>query len=171
MSVTTHKKTKSESVLVIVLLVVAGTLVQQGTTLTGDAGYSGISSGLFPLVVGSGLALCALMLAREVLTGGLCNQGNDTAPYVEAPPRLAPTSHLLWVFAGLVIQILTIAHLGFVLASATLMVLVARGFRGPQPASRWLLDIAIALAVTLPVQQLFTRFLGLNLPLLPFLGS
>ena len=154
---------RAESVLVACLLTVAGLILQQATTLDADAGYSGISSAVFPFAVGAGLACCALLLAREVLTGGL----RHGEAYVEAPPRLASATQLLWVGAGLLLQMALIGRVGFVLASTLLLVFVARGFGSQQ----WLRDAAIGLAVTLPVQQLFTRFLGLNLPLLPFLGQ
>lgn len=154
---------RAEIVLVVCLLTVAGLILQQATTLDTDAGYSGISSAVFPFAVGAGLACCALLLAREVLTGGL-RHGEG---YVEAPPRLAGATQLLWVGAGLLLQMALIGYVGFVLASTLLLVFVARGFGSQQ----WLRDAAIGLAVTLPVQQLFTRFLGLNLPLLPFLGQ
>ena len=54
-----------------------------------------------------------------------------------------------------------------ILASVLLMVFVARGYGSRRP----LRDAIVALAVTVPIWVLFSRVMGISLPLLPLLKS
>ncbi|MFX5570813.1 tripartite tricarboxylate transporter TctB family protein, partial [Acinetobacter baumannii] len=73
---------------------------------------------------------------------------------------------LLWVAAGLLLNMALIGTLGFVLASTLLMVCVARGYG----SRRLVRDALIGLAITVPMWLLFDFLLGINLPLLPIAG-
>ncbi|MEK1835874.1 MAG: tripartite tricarboxylate transporter TctB family protein, partial [Pseudomonas sp.] len=65
-----------------------------------------------------------------------------------------------WVTAGLVGVALLITYIGFVLAAALLFACSARGFGSRSP----LRDLAIGIALTLPIYWLFTAGLGVSLP-------
>jgi putative tricarboxylic transport membrane protein len=67
-----------------------------------------------------------------------------------------------WVTGGLVAMSVLIVHLGFVLSAALLFALSARGFGSRHP----LRDVAIGVALTLPVYWIFTSGLGVSLPAL-----
>ena len=66
--------------------------------------------------------------------------------------------------AGASRHMLVIGGAGFILASALLLVLVAKGFGSRQPAR----DTLIALVLAASVFFIFTRGLGLKLPSGPF---
>lgn len=118
-------------------------------------GYAGLSARFVPLLVSLGLGLCGL-----ALTFGLKPGTRQHAP-LPLPP--AQGKALAWVLGALLAHALLIGVIGFPLASALLMVLVARGF-GSQRA--WL-DALAGLALSLPVWWLFTRVLGIHLAFFP----
>ena len=55
---------------------------------------------------------------------------------------------------------LLVGWAGFIIASALLYALIARGFGSTRPGR----DLVIALLISVPVFFIFTRGLGLNLP-------
>ncbi len=123
-----------------------------------QSGYSGLSPRFLPMLVTAGLALLGLLLAARPASVPAQAEGSG-----EQPARLGG---LAWLLSGLVLDLALIGSLGFVLASCVLMVCVARGYGSRRP----LRDAMIALLLTLPVWALFSRVLGLSLPLLPAIG-
>jgi len=67
---------------------------------------------------------------------------------------------------GLVLHAALIGSIGFIAASTLLMVCVARGYGSRRP----LRDALIAFAIAVPIWALFSRVLGIGLPLLPLAG-
>jgi putative tricarboxylic transport membrane protein len=65
-----------------------------------------------------------------------------------------------WVTGGLVGVAVLINVIGFVLSGALLFVCAARGFGSRHP----LRDLAIGIALTLPIYWLFNAGLGVSLP-------
>lgn len=124
-------------------------------------GYAGLSQRFLPTVVALGLAACALLLLLG--RGAVPQHAEDAEGTVD--PRGGPRRMAL-VGAGLLLHLALIGSLGFVAASALLMVLVARAYGSARP----LRDAAAAIALTLPVWLLFSRGLGVPLALLPLAG-
>lgn len=121
-----------------------------------DKGYSIFGPQVFPLAVAGFVGVVALLLCRQAATGGFRNLQGDAAPPVSRQ-RVAGAA---WLSAGILAVALLINHLGFVLSAALLFALAARGFASRSP----LRDLAVGIALTLPVFWLFTMGLGLSLP-------
>jgi putative tricarboxylic transport membrane protein len=129
----------------------AGIAIDLGAIgISSEAGYSGVGPNFLPWVVGSMLALCGLLLVREVLTGGFRN--------LEEPSGAA-TGHwpgFVWVTAGILLNAALITTIGFILSCALCFVLAVRGFKsaegrldlGPRA---WAIDAAIGFAIAAPV--------------------
>ncbi|HMN78660.1 MAG TPA: tripartite tricarboxylate transporter TctB family protein [Burkholderiaceae bacterium] len=128
------------------------------TSIDDQGGYSGLSPRFLPMLVTIGLAVCGLLLLTR--PASVPAQAEDSGG---RPVRLSGLGGLL---AGVVVVLALIGSLGFVLASCVLMVCVARGYGSRRP----LRDALVALLLTLPVWALFSKVLGLSLPLLPVLG-
>ncbi|TAG02675.1 MAG: tripartite tricarboxylate transporter TctB family protein [Betaproteobacteria bacterium] len=119
-----------------------------------DAGYAGISSRFVPILITVFLAVVGALLLWQSLTGGFRHFFDDTAN-VRADLR-----GVIWVSAGILLMALLISYIGFVLSAAVLFVCTARGF-----GSRALLrDLAIGVALVLPVYWLFGQVLAVSLP-------
>lgn len=112
------------------------------------------------------LAVCGVWLMAEARSGGWRNMG--------AASRMAgmQITHCAWVAAGLLVNVLLIAQIGFVLASALCYVLALQGLRraahGGQALrlQHLLKDAAWGLGLSALVLALFTRVLGVALPVL-----
>ena len=145
-------------------LAIAGALIGLGLfmfyqiqLIEADGGYSTIGPRFSPMLVAACLLLIGVLLLRQALTGGWRNM-EGAAP---AEPFFAPA--FLWIAGGLALNMVVIGFIGFTLASATLFVMVARGF-GSRRLGR---DTAIGLGLALFVYYFFTRVLGLALPASP----
>ena len=90
----------------------AGVAIDLGALgISSEAGYSGVGPNFLPWVVGTLLALCGVMLVREVLTGGFRN--------LEEPSG-APSGHwpgFAWVTAGILLNAALITTIGFAIAA------------------------------------------------------
>ena len=142
-------------------------------SIDGGGGYSGLSPRFLPTLVAVGLAVCGALLGVEALRSRaqpVPDRADDTRATAVRDPGPIPTHNpgrnLAWVVFGLVFHLVTIGHIGFVAASVVLMVSVARGY-GSQRAMR---DACVALALALPVWLLFSKVIGVSLPLCPVLG-
>ena len=137
-------------------VVAVGAFVLWGSmSLATSGGYAQVGPGVVPRIVGAGILLLGALLLREVLTGGL--RGVD-----EEAEAAMPMDWLAfgWVTAGIILYGLLIEHAGFVIASALLFTLVARGFY----SRRWLLDAAVGIVLAVVVFAIFNYGLGLTLP-------
>jgi len=105
-------------------------------------------------LIGIGLGACGVVLAWQALTGGWRNLPVDDDHAMPDWVAFATIS------AGIVLQMAIIGIAGFVIASAILFVLIARGYG----SRRLLRDTLIALVLSTAVYLLFTKALGLSLP-------
>ena len=121
-----------------------------------DKGYTILGPHVYPLVVAAFLAVVALGLGWQAVSGGFRGLGGDFSK----PRAPGGATGAAWVSAGLAAVALLINHIGFVLAAALLFVLAARGF-GSKRVAR---DMAVGVALTLPVFWIFTQGLGVSLP-------
>ena len=142
----------------------AGIAIDLGAIgISSEAGYSGVGPNFLPWVVGSMLALCGLLLVREVLTGGFRNLEEPSGAASGHWPGFA------WVTAGILLNAALITTIGFILSCALCFVLAVRGFKsaegrldlGPRA---WAIDAAIGFAIAAPVYWMFSQLLGINLP-------
>ena len=97
------------------------------------------------------MALLGVLLLFEALTGGWRTEEEKNV----TPDRPA----LLWITAGLVLNVLLIGNAGFTIASVILFVCVARGF-GSKAIMR---DAAIGAAFALVAYFGFAQTLGINI--------
>ena len=141
--------------------VAAGVLALGGAVLWGSfhlptgGGYAQVGPGVVPRIVGIGILLLGILLAREAFTGGF--RGVDE----EAEARLPMDWRAFaWVTGGIFAYGLLVERLGFVLASMALFMLVARSFG----SRRWALNAVVALVLAAAIFATFTYGLGLMLP-------
>ena len=128
-----------------------------------EAGYSGVGPNFLPWVVAVALAICALFLLKEVLSGGFRDLDPPSGASAGNWPGLA------WVSAGILANALLITTLGFIVSCALCFMLAVRGFKASQGRVvpgllAWGHDFAIGLAIAAPVYWMFTQALGINLP-------
>lgn len=136
-------------------LIALGSLVLYEThTIAETTSYSGVGPRLFPYLIGIGLAACGAVLAWQALSGGWRHVPIDDS---HATPDWIAYGV---ISAGIVLQMVVIASAGFILASALMFVLIARGYG----SRRVLRDALIALVLTTVVFLIFTKGLGLTLP-------
>jgi putative tricarboxylic transport membrane protein len=127
-------------------------------SIDAQGGYSGLSPRFLPTVVTVMLGALAVLL--------MLNPASVPRPDSPADAKGRSTARLLTLLAGLLLHMALVGLLGFIAAGTLLMVLVARGFGSRRPMR----DALVGLALTLPLWLVFTRLLGLALPLLPLLG-
>lgn len=154
--VSTHRPALGGEVLLALGMVLLGAfVVWQGSRVEAAASYSGVGPGLFPTLIGSGLSLIGLVLGWEALNGGWRAMPDDESTREGADWRAFGLISL-----AVLLHMLLIGWAGFIIASALLYALIARGFGSHRPGR----DIVIAVLIAVPVFFIFTRGLGLNLP-------
>ena len=124
----------------------------------GQTGYAGLSPRFLPTLVTIGLATCGLMLLFK--KGAIPQQTEEASTAIDGSQRF---KRLALLAMGLVGHLVLIGWIGFVLASALLMAIVARAYG----SRKWLRDGLIGLSIAGVIWALFTQVLGLNLPLFP----
>ena len=144
-------------------LVVAAVLAFGALSIPSDAGYAGVGPDFLPWVVSAALALCGVMLIREVLTGGY-RQMEEPSGAARGDWRA-----LAWVSAGVLLNAALITTIGFILSCALCFVLAVRGLRASEgkPAGnvqQTVKDAVIGMLISAPVFWLFTKVLAVNLP-------
>ena len=133
-----------------------GALVLGGSFfLPTGGGYAQVGPGVVPRVVGAITLILGALLLREALTGGF--RGVDEEAEQHMPMDWMAFA---WVSAGIIVYGLFVELAGFILSSAALFVLVARGFG----SRRWLSNTVIALILAAAVFAVFNYGLGLTLP-------
>jgi putative tricarboxylic transport membrane protein len=162
-------------------------VVFEAVTGPDNPGYARVGPGAFPGVVGAGLILVGLALLFRSLRGEWRvvwiehgveahsaqsrESGNpDTTPSTHATlgPRFRgnartiapPLFNVGLVAAALILDVILMAPLGFIVASATLFTLAAAAFGSRRP----LIDAALGLAFGSAIYLVFVRALGLHLP-------
>ncbi|MFT3956038.1 MAG: tripartite tricarboxylate transporter TctB family protein [Piscinibacter sp.] len=121
-----------------------------------DKGYAILGPQVFPFAVAAFVGVVGLLLCAEAVSGGFRRLPEDPPPSPDSR-RWAASA---WVSGGVAAIALLINVIGFVPAAAVLFCAAARGFGSRRP----LRDLAIGVALTLPVFWLFTLGLGLSLP-------
>ncbi|WP_137921552.1 tripartite tricarboxylate transporter TctB family protein [Hydrogenophaga sp. 2FB] len=144
-------------------LVVAAVLAFGAAAIPSDAGYAGVGPDFLPWVVSAALAVCGVMLIREVLTGGY-RQMEEPSGAARGDWRA-----LAWVSAGVLLNASLITTIGFILSCAMCFVLAVRGLRISEgkPAGdvrQTVKDVVTGMLISAPVFWLFTKVLAVNLP-------
>ena len=130
------------------LAVMGAVLIWQGVIIPDKGGYAGVGSGGVPKFVGAGLLVLAL---GHVVTG------------LQAVPTSRLDLHLrpvLWVVAGLALQLVLLWPLGFSIAAALLFACTAAGF----DKRNLTLTLPIGLGLALVIYGVFDQLLRLKLP-------
>ena len=141
----------SVGVLAIGALVLGGSFF-----LPTGGGYAQVGPGVVPRVVGVLLLVAGGFLLREALTGGY--RGVDEEAERHLPMNWA---YFAWASGGIIIYGLAIEHLGFIVSSTILFVMVARAFE----SKRWGLNVAVGAVLASAIFAIFNYGLGLMLPL------
>ena len=148
-NVTTRRRPDGAALIIAAGLAVAGAvLIWQGFAIPDKAGYAGVGSGGLPKFVGAGLLMLALGHAFAAFA--------DAKP-MPVQPLLAP---VLWIIAGLGLQLLLLRPLGFGVASGVLFAFTAAGF-GKRNLG---LTLPIGIALSLIIYGVFDQLLKLKLP-------
>ncbi|MCE0464566.1 MULTISPECIES: tripartite tricarboxylate transporter TctB family protein [Pseudomonas] len=122
-----------------------------------EMGFVILGAHVYPCAVAVFLAGVGVVLSYQAMTGGFRELSRDLqASNLQANGK----SGAAWVTAGIVAIALLINVIGFVLAAALLFACSARGFGSRHP----LRDLAIGIALTLPIYWLFNAGLGVALP-------
>lgn len=137
-------------VIAIGLLALGAFIITGAATMRVSPIYVRSGPQLFPYLVGGLVLIVGVSALREAIAGRL-------APDSELELDLMPP---LYMAGGLMLQILTIRHLGWIVSATLLFMAGARAFRKDAP----LLDLLIGLALAIVTYFMFDRWLGLRLP-------
>ena len=162
-------KAKPTELILSLAVFILGIGVAVGASqLSSAGGYARIGPNAAPAVIAGGLILLGAWLVYEALSGGWRNAVPDDP--AERGEHEFHIGGFVWVSVGLIAQIFLIHTAGFVLAQATLLACVSRGFG----SIKFPRDFAIGLILGLAVFLFFVKFLNVNLPagwLQPILGG
>lgn len=144
-------------------LVVAAVLAFGAAAIPSDAGYAGVGPDFLPWVVSAALAICGVMLIREVLTGGY-RQMEEPSGAARGDWRA-----LAWVSAGVLLNAALITTIGFILSCSLCFALAVRGLRASEgkpigDLRQTVKDAVTGIVIAAPVYWLFTKLLAVNLP-------
>lgn len=136
------------------LAVVAGVMLWDSARLADLGGYSGVGPATIPRVV----AFCLLGLAVWTVAAGLRG---------DFPERPAQNPQpVLWIVAGLALQLILLKPLGFSIATGILFAFTARAFGKRNLA----VTVPVGIIFALIVYLLFAGILKLSLPAGPLEG-
>jgi putative tricarboxylic transport membrane protein len=140
-----------EMVMAGVLLGLAAVVFWQTAAIPVSPIYAKVGPTVVPVIAALGLALLGLVLMVEALRGG----------WQSEPERNLAIDHaaLMWIGAGLILNVVLIGSAGFTLASTVLFVCVARAF-GSRNIVR---DGAVAIIFALATYFGFARTLGIDI--------
>ena len=139
----------------ISIVAISAVLAVGASRFPAEMGFVIMSAYVYPYAVALFLGAVGLLLSYQALTGGLRNLAADS-DQTEPGGKLGAA----WVTGGLLGVALLIELIGFVLAAGLLFACAARGFGSRRP----LRDLAIGIALTLPIYWLFNAGLGVSLP-------
>ena len=123
-----------------------------------EMGYVVLAADVYPYGLAVFLGVVGLLLSVQACTGGFRELADHDDESAKALP--GGKSGAAWVTAGLMGVALLINLIGFVLSAGLLFACAARGFGSRHP----LRDLAIGIALTLPIYWLFNAGLGVSLP-------
>lgn len=135
-------------VIAIGLAALGALLVWQGASIPEKGGYAGIGSGDLPRFIGIGLLVLAAAHAFQAVRVG-------SEP--RAKPYIAP---VLWIVAGLMLQLLLLRPLGFAIGSGLLFAFTAAAFG----KRNLVLTVPLGVALALLIYGIFDQLLKLRLP-------
>jgi len=140
------------------LIALSATLALGAYRFPAEMGFVILAAYVYPYALAAFVGVVGLVLCYQAVTGGF----RDLADHEDESARALPggKAGVAWVTAGLVAVALLIDVIGFVLAAALLFACSARGFGSRHP----LRDLAIGMALTLPIYWLFNAGLGVALP-------
>lgn len=155
--------TRSQTLIGVGALGVAGVLVYGALSISSEAGYAGVGPNFLPWVVAVALLACGAWLLWEARSGGYRSLEEPSGA------ERGDWSAMAWVSAGVLANAALITSLGFVLSCALCFVLAVRGLRASEgrPAGgvrQSVLDAVTGLLIAAPVFWLFTKLLTINLP-------
>ncbi|MCX2900457.1 tripartite tricarboxylate transporter TctB family protein [Pseudomonas mandelii] len=123
-----------------------------------EMGFVILPAYVYPYALAAFVGGVGLLLCYQAVTGGFRELADHDGESAKALP--GGRAGVTWVTVGLVAVALLINVIGFVLAAALLFVCAARGFGSRRPVR----DLAIGMALTLPIYWLFNAGLGVSLP-------
>ncbi|MHC8354578.1 tripartite tricarboxylate transporter TctB family protein [Pseudomonas sp. LB3P81] len=123
-----------------------------------EMGFVILGAYVYPYAVAVFLGGVGVVLSYQAVTGGFRELADHDDESAKALP--GGKAGVAWVTAGLIGVAALINLIGFVLAAALLFACSARGFGSRHP----LRDLAIGIALTLPIYWLFNAGLGVSLP-------
>jgi len=135
-------------VIAAVLLVLAAIVAWDASRVVGGGQYARIGPQTIPYVIALCLAGLGVWTIFEAIRGD----------FPEREPQEAMP--VLWIVAGLLVQLLTIRFIGFSIATGILFALVARGFG----ERRFWISVPFGLVLSVVVWVIFARGLSLTLP-------
>ncbi len=154
---------RTEAFVAAACLVLGALLAWGATSISSEAGYSGVGPNFLPWVVALTLLVCGVLLLVQSLKGGFLGR--------EAPEGAASGDWLsfVWISAALLLNALLITRIGFIASCTLAFVIAVRGFHISQGRPRasvaaWAKDALVGAAISAPVFWLFTKVLGVNLP-------
>lgn len=123
-----------------------------------EMGFVILGAHVYPYALAVFLGVVGLLLCFQAVTGGF----RELADHEDESAKALPGGKFgaAWVTAGLVAVAVLINLIGFVLAAGLLFACSARGFGSRRPVH----DLAIGIALTLPIYWLFNAGLGVSLP-------
>ena len=142
-------------VLAVLLLGLATVVAWDASRVVGGGQYARIGPQTIPYAIAVCLAALGLWTIVEALRGDFPER---------EPQEMRP---VLWIVAGLLIQLLTIRLIGFSIATGMLFALVARGF----DERRFWISIPAGIVLAGAVWLIFARGLSLTLPHGPVEGA
>ncbi|WP_212624910.1 tripartite tricarboxylate transporter TctB family protein [Pseudomonas sp. PP3] len=119
-----------------------------------EMGFVILPAYVYPYVVAGFLCAVGALLSYQAVSGGFRELDKGS------PGTAGGKFGAAWVTGGLLGVALLINVIGFVLAAGLLFACSARGFGSRHP----LRDLAIGIALTLPIYWLFNAGLGVSLP-------
>jgi len=140
-----------ETIIAAGVLVLAAVIIWQTAIIPVSPIYAKVGPTIVPYITALGLAGLGLLLLYSALKGGWQPEEEKEI----TPDRPA----LLWVTAGLALNVLLISYAGFTIASVVLFICVARGF-GSKAILR---DAGIGAAFALIAYFGFAQTLGINI--------
>lgn len=142
-------------VIAAVLLVLAAVVAWDASRVVGGGQYARIGPQTIPYAIAICLATLGLWTIVEAWRGDFPEREHQ-----EAIP-------VLWIVAGLLVQLLTIRFIGFSIATGILFALVARGFG----ERRFWISIPFGIVLAGLIWLVFARGLSLTLPTGPVEGA
>lgn len=140
----------------VFVAVVGGVLALGASRLPVEKGYSILGPQIFPYAISALMLVLSISMVVQTLRSNT-NKGHSIHAESSSGPGRAGAA---WVTVGLVVVAVLINVIGFVLASALLFALAARGFGSKSPVR----DLIVGISLVLPVYWLFTTGLGVSLP-------